>query len=594
MNELIIYLIKAAIINAIILAFYSFAIRKSNKFSLMRVTLVLALALPLILPLLPYSFNEPEVNKSRLPTIVITLHETAVAKSPVTSQKSLNWPVITKTLYYSITLLLISGLIISIASILRKRLRSEHYTTSYGKIEVERTVKSPFSFFTWVFVAPMDLNHPQLDMILKHEFCHVKEKHSIDRILAGIARSVLWFSPFVHYTTRMLSEVHEYQADSKVIGSHDKSEYSDLILSFYINPHKFGISNKFSLHIKKRIIMIHNLKSGKFSLVKIAMGLLLVTSAITATSLVTTNDGHSLSTNNYSSLPGVENSTNTATQPTKTVNVNLPESLNEQGLNETQIPGIPDTGTKKPNDRVQTILPDSPAQFPGGDEARNRYFIDNIIYSPEARKEGIEGTVFVHFIIESTGKISNAKVIKSVYPSLDKVAWDVVSNMPDWVPAMKNKKPVSSEMTIPIKFALSNDDSSKDVKQDIINDNDKVSKEAIEKHASEDIYLEVEVMPEYSGGDLARAEYFNKNVKFTEEAIKKGTEGTVYITFVIEADGSISGAKVLRGIGSGLDEIALNAVKNMPKWKPGMANGKNVAVQFNIPVKFKLPKSEMK
>lgn len=594
MTEIFIYLIKAAVINAIILAFYYFAIKKTNKFALMRITLVLALTLPLILPLLLYSFNETETNKSRLPTLVITLNETALAKSPDASQKSLNWQVISKTLYYSVTLLLISGLIISIASILRKRIRSVQYTTSYGRIEVEKTVKSPFSFFSWVFIAPMDLKHPQLDMILKHEFSHVKEKHSIDRMLAGISRSILWFSPLVHYTSQLLSEVHEYQADSKVIGTYTRREYSDLILSFYMNPHSFGISNNFSLHIKKRIIMINNLKSGKFSIAKFAMGLLLVTSAITATSLVTTSNGQTFTTDNLATILSDENSIVSNISPTLKASSDLSASVNEEQPDNQPVSGNPDTSKTKPTNRNHNSLPDSPAQFPGGDEARNSYFITNIVYPKDAREKGIEGTVFVQFIIESTGKITNAKVIKGIYPSIDKVALDIVSKMPDWIPAKKNNKPVNFEMTIPIKFSLSKDDPAKDANQEVKSDINKDSKEAKRMQEGTDVFIQVDVMPEYPGGDQARAEYFNTNINFTEEAIKKGTEGTVYISFVVEADGSITGPKILRGIGSGLDEIALNAVKNMPKWKPGMVKGKNVAVQFNIPVKFKLTKSDKK
>jgi TonB family protein len=70
--------------------------------------------------------------------------------------------------------------------------------------------------------------------------------------------------------------------------------------------------------------------------------------------------------------------------------------------------------------------------------------------------------------------------------------------------------------------------------------------------------------------------------------MKKGVTGTVYITFIIEKDGTLTNAKVLRGIGSGCDEEALRVVNMMPKWNPGEQKGKPVAVQFNLPIKFKL------
>jgi protein TonB len=67
-----------------------------------------------------------------------------------------------------------------------------------------------------------------------------------------------------------------------------------------------------------------------------------------------------------------------------------------------------------------------------------------------------------------------------------------------------------------------------------------------------------------------------------------GVQGKVYVTFVVEVDGSITDVKVLRGIGSGCDDEAVRVVKSMPKWVPGKQRGVPVRVQFNLPINFKL------
>ncbi len=100
--------------------------------------------------------------------------------------------------------------------------------------------------------------------------------------------------------------------------------------------------------------------------------------------------------------------------------------------------------------------------------------------------------------------------------------------------------------------------------------------------------------PKYPGGDQARADYLNSKIIYPAEARKKGIEGTVYLTFIIQADGSVTNVKVLRGINLELDKIAFEAVKSMPDWIPGKIKGKAVAVEFNIPIKFSLSSNKAK
>ncbi|MEN8225218.1 MAG: energy transducer TonB, partial [Bacteroidota bacterium] len=82
--------------------------------------------------------------------------------------------------------------------------------------------------------------------------------------------------------------------------------------------------------------------------------------------------------------------------------------------------------------------------------------------------------------------------------------------------------------------------------------------------------------------------YLGNNIKYPVMAKESGIQGKVYVTFVVETDGSITDVKVLRGIGGGCDEEAIRVVSTMPKWKPGKQRGKPVRVQYNLPVRFTL------
>lgn len=104
----------------------------------------------------------------------------------------------------------------------------------------------------------------------------------------------------------------------------------------------------------------------------------------------------------------------------------------------------------------------------------------------------------------------------------------------------------------------------------------------------EKIFVIVEEDPEFPGGTEALYKYLSENIKYPQEARDKGITGKVYVSFVIEKDGSVSRPRVLREIGGGCGDEAVRVVMGMPKWIPGKQRGKPVRVQFNLPISFNL------
>lgn len=109
-----------------------------------------------------------------------------------------------------------------------------------------------------------------------------------------------------------------------------------------------------------------------------------------------------------------------------------------------------------------------------------------------------------------------------------------------------------------------------------------------EEEVEEEIFLVVEEQPSFPGGEDKMFEYLYSNIKYPQVAKENNITGRVFLTFVVEKDGSIANAKILRDIGGGCGQEALRVVKNMPKWSPGKQRGKPVRVQFNLPVVFDL------
>jgi protein TonB len=109
-----------------------------------------------------------------------------------------------------------------------------------------------------------------------------------------------------------------------------------------------------------------------------------------------------------------------------------------------------------------------------------------------------------------------------------------------------------------------------------------------EEVAEAEIFTVVEDQPTFPGGDEARIRFLTNNIKYPQMARESSIQGTVYVTFVVERDGSVTDVRILRGIGGGCDEEAIRVIKAMPKWIPGKQRGKPVRVQFNMPIKFTL------
>ncbi len=103
-----------------------------------------------------------------------------------------------------------------------------------------------------------------------------------------------------------------------------------------------------------------------------------------------------------------------------------------------------------------------------------------------------------------------------------------------------------------------------------------------------EIFKVVEEMPEFPGGTAKMMEYIQKNIKYPMMARESDIQGRVFVSFVVEPNGSITNVAVLRGIGGGCDEEALRVVQSMPNWKPGKQRGSAVRCSFTVPIVFKL------
>ncbi|SDH46145.1 protein TonB [Pedobacter terrae] len=114
------------------------------------------------------------------------------------------------------------------------------------------------------------------------------------------------------------------------------------------------------------------------------------------------------------------------------------------------------------------------------------------------------------------------------------------------------------------------------------------AKEGTGTAEDKEIYLGADEYPEFNGGAKAWSKYMERNLRYPSRAQDEGASGKVYVSFVVEKDGSITDVSVIKGIGFGCDEEAMKVIKKSPLWKPGKNKGVPVRVRYNMAINFQI------
>lgn len=303
-----------------------------------------------------------------------------------------------------------------------------------------------------------------------------------------------------------------------------------------------------------------------------------------------------------------------------------------------------------PQDSVFQAVEEMP-EFPGGMKAMMQFIFSNVKYPAISQENGTQGRVITQFTVGKDGSITDAKVLRSVDPYLDKEALRVISAMPKWKPGKQGGKVVATRFTMPIDFRLPSDEpeerpvisaitlkvdgavpeeptlkirgkevtkilvdgkevpiSDKEVTKILVDGKEVPIGEFVENHpaaigsfaegdihvtdATDQVFEVVEEMPEFPGGMQAMMEYLAKNIRYPAKAHEANVQGRVITQFTVGKDGAIRDAKVLRSVSPELDAEALRVISAMPNWKPGKQGGKAVACHFTVPVVFRLMEPE--
>jgi TonB family protein len=440
MNSLFAYLFQSAVTLAALYSFYWVFLRKDTFFRINRAYLLCTILLSAVLPLIPFSFfatGTPSTLVVLLDPVIITPEKLDQARA-----NNLSWFEIAGVVYLTGAAFFFARLIAQLIQIARI-IRRNRITRSGGMNLVFMDWGfSPFSFFNIVFIGKEFLSDDNTAVVLVHEKVHVQQMHTIDLLLVELMTIIQWFNPFIWLLGKSIKGIHEFIADEGVLKTgYKKADYQKLIFHEAVSLQINSLTNHFNVSlIKNRIHMMTKSRSGAWAASKV----LFILPAILFLAFF-------FSAGKTSSL---------FAQETKKEE---PKSLgNSKGIGspQAQDPKSADKVTQSSGDEVFVQVEDMPS-YPGGDEARVKFMLENIKYPETAKKKGIMGTVFIQFIVEKDGTISGAKILRGFDLDCDKEALRVVNLMPKWNPGKQRGQVVRVQFVLPIKFAL---DAGKDKK----------------------------------------------------------------------------------------------------------------------------------
>ena len=536
-----IYLLKVNAGIALFYAFYKLFCQRDTFFQWRRIALLSFLGISFLYPLFDiqdWVMEQPAIHELADYYTTLTSNEEATV-TPVVSEIPLQQPdllTICTYLYYMGVLVMSLRFIIQLLSILRIRYQGKAIYLNGQRIISLPSEANPFSFFGWIFLYLPGLKDESRGEILKHEQTHARQWHSMDVILCELINIVCWFNPFAWLIKTEIRLNLEYLADNKVAETtSDCKLYQYHLLNLVNKNVQTGLCNNFNVsHLKHRIIMMNKKRTHTAGRIKYALFVPLAAALLIAS------------------------------------NISCISSEKQEEISEKQ-------ESRAAEGEVFQVVEEMP-EFPGGMAECMKWLGQNIKYPAEAKEKGVQGRVIVQMVVEKDGTITNAKVVRGVDPLLDAEALRVVNQSPKWKPGMQKGEAVRVKYTLPIMFRLSNDSS------------DSKAAETPRKAIVDEngVHQVCEEMPEFPGGMQECMKWLGKNINYPAEAKEKGTQGRVIIQFVVEKDGSITEAKVARGVDPLLDAEALRVINSSPKWKPGKQGGQPVRVKYTIPVAFRL------
>ena len=422
MSTYIEYIIRASVYLLLFGSAYYLLFSRSRRLVFNRSYLLFSFVLSLVLAIpagiqIPLSGQGASgINTFLLPEVIVVAGSGVPAATHWFSSlfATLSWWQIFAAVFTLLLLIVLAIRLLKLLNIVKR-----HTIENHDDVQIVWLKKphSPFSFFRWVFIPSEVKGTPHFDKILCHERAHHKLNHSWDVVFMELLRLVFWFHPFYYMLRKELQNIHEFEADNHVLRSFSRVDYQKSLLEFALGGSYIPVTNPFNISIiQKRFIMMNekNKQSLKKQIVKLF-------------ALIP-----------FLGMVFIAQSFNVQAQDAVVADAPEIEKVNS---------------VQQDDDPIFTEVDEMP-EFPNGQDALMRYLMENLRYPQEARDQRIQGTVFVTFVVEKDGSVTDIKTLRGVAPSLDEESIRVVKAMPKWEPGVLKGEPVRVQFNLPLRFVL--------------------------------------------------------------------------------------------------------------------------------------------
>ena len=561
--EFLTYDLKVAVLIAVFYMFYRLLLSRETFHRVNRIVLLATAITSFLLPLCVITLHQTVVIEAPLPSIEkVVANAPALVQTVETSSSVSVWEALLITAFFAGMAVTLGFTLYNIIRVWLLIRHSEQHSQQDGiVICVTRDDVSPFSWMHYIVLSQSDYEASNASL-LAHERGHIHRHHSLDLILVDTLTALQWFNPAMWMLRQDLRAIHEYEADAAVLSQGiNMRQYQYLLIQKAVSRCGYSVANGISHStLKNRIDMMLHKKSNSARLLKL-LALLPIVGTTLALQAETVNDYVFDNTQQEPQKKVVKKGKKAGQvkMGAKTIEVKA-ETKAEQKAKQDPKPAtvespkivIPETSSE----HEPLLILDGKIATREQVKALDQNEVEKInVVKPESKD-----------VLEAYAKHYNAETSNGIIFIVTKAYMEYKKANPDKTPVVVvvKKKPQEEE-----------------VKES----NDVVSEDVSDHNIVFDV---VEHMPSFPGGQMELLKYISENIRYPKEAEEKGKQGRVVLTFIIEKDGSISHVDVAKKVSEELDAEAVRVISSMPKWTPGMQNGKNVRVKYTVPVTFRL------
>ncbi len=437
--------------------FYRTVLYGRVSFRVARMFLVSTLVVSMVVPALriPVWATEPVT----IPYITAAPVDETFVPVVAVPESQVDWLGVGLWSVYGIGVMAVLGTMVWQAFAIRRMRRGGVRRTDDSRLVVSSRVGAPFSFFGTIYV-PETTTGEEMGRIVTHEQSHVRHRHSVERVGMQLLVAVVWWNPAAWWMLRLLTEVHEFEADSDVLRSGlSVDDYLPLIFRqvFGVIP-EISVGLAHSLTKKRFEMMRKNLKHSRLSATRVLGVVPLVAGALMlfgftdkAPEMVYETPTVEPEVVERVIVADVDGLAGEVVNVVKSDDIEVVERVSVDETVEIAIEQQPQSD--EPSAMVE-VMP----KFEGGDIVSFRnWVLSRVVYPAEAVEKDIQGKVVLKFVIERDGSLTNVEVLASPDELLAREAVRVVSDSPRWTPGTIKGDPARVFYVLPVDFVLKGD-----------------------------------------------------------------------------------------------------------------------------------------